>query len=75
MKWSVKFPAGMPSKAHKELKEKYSQVPPQLAIELYEEHKAKLLAEAEAKLKPATIALVEFPSTALARSTIGAINS
>ena len=53
LKWSVKGPAGPLTAEHKELKEKYSQVPPQLAIELFKEHKAKLIAEAEAKLKRA----------------------
>jgi hypothetical protein len=55
LKWSVKGPAGPLTAERKELKEKYSQVPPQLAVELYEEHKAKLIAEAEAKLKPAPV--------------------
>ena len=55
LKWNVKGPSG-PLKAElRELKDKYAQVPPQLAVELFEEHRAKLLAEAEAKLKPAPV--------------------
>ncbi len=55
LKWNVKGPAGPLTAERKELKEKYSQIPPQLAVELYEDHKAMLIAEAEAKLKPAPV--------------------
>ena len=55
LKWNVKGPAG-PLKAElKALKEKYEMVPPALAVELFEKHKEQLLADAEAKLKPAPV--------------------
>ena len=55
LKWSVKGPAG-PLKAElKELKAKFELVPPALAVELFEKHKEQLLADAEAKLKPAPV--------------------
>jgi len=52
LKWSVKGPAGPLSKEMKVMKQKYEQVPPQLAVELYEQWLADLTAKYEGELKP-----------------------
>tara|TARA_R110000803_G_scaffold154421_1_gene219212 strand:- start:158 stop:1108 length:951 start_codon:yes stop_codon:yes gene_type:complete len=55
LKWKVVGPSGCPTKVLKELKAKFELVPPALAVELFEKHKEQLLADAEAKLKPAPV--------------------
>lgn len=53
LKWEVTGTAKTITKELKEMREKYKLIPPQLAVELFDKHKAELLADAEAKLKPA----------------------
>ena len=54
LKWSVKQGAGPLSKEMKAMKQKYEQVPPQLAVELYEQWLEDTTAKYEDELKPAT---------------------